>query len=78
MDPLTIHFAKTHLSRLIAQACAGEEVIIARGETPVVRLVPIEPRRNREFGAMRGRVVVDESFFEPLPDGELDAWDDGA
>ncbi|MCP5370582.1 MAG: type II toxin-antitoxin system Phd/YefM family antitoxin [Hyphomicrobiales bacterium] len=73
-----IHAAKTHLSRLIERVLAGEEVVIARGKTPVVKLVPVEPRpRGRVFGAMRGRAQVDERFFEPLPDDELDAWDGG-
>ena len=75
MKPIPIHKAKTNLSKLIERACAGEEVIIARGDHPVVKLVPLDhaPARRR-FGALRGRVVVDDSFFEPLPDDELDAW----
>jgi prevent-host-death family protein len=40
MRSVTVHEAKTNLSKLIEQACRGEEVIIARGATPVVRLVP--------------------------------------
>jgi antitoxin (DNA-binding transcriptional repressor) of toxin-antitoxin stability system len=48
--------------------------VIARGSVPVVRLVPIEPRVNRCFGALRGKIAVDERFDEPLPDDELDAW----
>jgi len=71
----TIREAKTHLSRLIDRACAGEEVVIARGQTPVVRLVPVgasEPVRR--FGAMRGRARVGDEFFEPLPEDELDTW----
>lgn len=73
---MPIHKAKTELSRLIERACAGEEVVIARGKEPVVRLVPIrrEPPRRR-FGALRGKLVVDDRFFEPLPDEELDAWE---
>lgn len=76
MKPVPIHKAKTELSRLIERACAGEEVIIARGKEPVVRLVPIRrelPRRR--FGALRGKLVVDDTFFEPLPDEELAAWE---
>ncbi|PYS34482.1 MAG: type II toxin-antitoxin system prevent-host-death family antitoxin [Acidobacteria bacterium] len=71
----SIHDAKTNLSRLIERACAGEEVVIARGKTPVVKLVPVEsdvPRR--EFGAMKGRARVTRAFFEPLPEEELAAW----
>lgn len=75
MATVTIHKAKTHLSRLIERACAGEDIIIARGPTPVVRLSPvIRPPVRREFGAMQDRVAFDESFFDPLPDDELDAW----
>ncbi len=72
---VTVHRAKTNLSRLIAQALAGEEIIIARGDTPAVRLVPVaveEPRRV--FGALKGRIRVTAAFFEPLPPEELAAW----
>jgi antitoxin (DNA-binding transcriptional repressor) of toxin-antitoxin stability system len=49
----TIHAAKTNLSRLIKRACAGEEVEIARGDTPVVRQVPVaQPVRERVFGVL--------------------------
>jgi len=72
----SIHAAKTNLSRLIERACAGEEVVIARGSTPVVRLVPIDRLPvGRTFGAMRGRAKVTTAFFEPLPDEELDGWE---
>jgi prevent-host-death family protein len=42
MTTYTIDDAKTHLSRLIEQACAGEEVVIVRGKTPLVKLVPVD------------------------------------
>lgn len=71
----SIHAAKTQLSRLVEQAEAGEEVIIARGSTPVVRLTKLRPvRRTRRFGAMRGRARVTKAFFERLPPDELDRW----
>lgn len=76
MKPVPISHAKTHLSRLIERACAGEEVVIAHGARPVVRLVPIEqPQQRRTFGTMRDLIAVDDAFFEPLPDAELRAWD---
>jgi prevent-host-death family protein len=76
MTRVTIHAAKTHLSRLIRRACAGEDIIIARGATPVARLVPMEPAGlGRVFGAMRGRARVDDAFFEPLSEDELAAWE---
>lgn len=69
MKPVTIHAAKTNLSRLIERACAGEEVIIARGKIPVVRLVPVAPAfLGRKFGVLRDRLAIDDSFFDPLPD----------
>lgn len=77
MKPVPIHKAKTHLSKLIERACEGEEVIIARGKEPVVRLVPITRRSGRSFGALRGRVWVDDTFFDPLPEDELEAWEGG-
>jgi prevent-host-death family protein len=71
----SIHAAKTNLSKLVERARAGEEVIIAKGQTPVVRLVSIEAvAPQRRFGALRGRARVTEAFFEPLPAAELDAW----
>ncbi|MGD0958944.1 MAG: type II toxin-antitoxin system Phd/YefM family antitoxin [Methylomonas sp.] len=75
MTTYTLYNAKTHLSSLIEKAVAGEEVIIAKGKTPLVKLVTL-PAVNpkREFGSMRGRARVDDAFFEPLPDEELDLW----
>lgn len=76
MSSVPIHYAKTHLSRLIEKACAGEEVVIARGKVPVVRLVPVVAKPSgRRFGAMQGRVWLDDSFFDPLPEEELTAWE---
>jgi prevent-host-death family protein len=76
MKTVTIHAAKTHLSRLIEEVTEGEQVVIARGKEPVARLVPIEPqKKGRMFGAMRGRAKVDRRFFEPLTDEEIEAWE---
>jgi len=73
---VTIHAAKTNLSRLIEDVSNGEEVVIARGRIPVARLVPIDAvQPRREFGAMRGRARVTDAFFEPLPPDELAAWE---
>jgi prevent-host-death family protein len=74
-DPISIHAAKTHLSRLIARAEAGEEIIIARGRKPVVKLVPIVAKPRRVAGRLKGQVSIGPEFFEPLPPEELDAWD---
>ena len=52
MKTVTVHTAKTHLSRLIEKAEAGEEVVIARGKVPAVRLVPVRAGKPaRRFGA---------------------------
>ncbi len=75
MSTYTLYNAKTHLSSLIEQACAGEEVIIAKGKTPLVKLVSLPASQpQRRFGAMQGQATVGEDFFEQLPDDELDAW----
>lgn len=75
MPTVTVHQAKTHLSQLIQRALRGEEIIIARGKTPVVRIQPLAPKVERKFGAMKGRARVDDSFFDPLPDEELALWE---
>lgn len=73
---ITVHEAKTQLSKLIDRACAGEDVIISRGDTPVVRLVPVTaPKPRRKFGAMKGRASTTRAFFDALPDEELEAWE---
>ena len=68
MAEVTIHEAKTHLSRLLRRVAAGEEIIILRSTTPVARLVPIEGALRREFGLDRGLFEVPEDFDDPLPD----------
>ena len=74
--PHTIHAAKTQLSRLVERAERGEEVVIARGSTPVARLTRLRPERpGRQFGAMRGHARVTRAFFEPLPESELKRWE---
>ncbi|MCY4627969.1 MAG: type II toxin-antitoxin system Phd/YefM family antitoxin [Acidobacteria bacterium] len=75
MATVNVHEAKTHLSRLLAQVEAGEEVVIARNGAPVARLVPCKGPGKRQFGALKGRLTVPESFFEPLPESELEAWE---
>lgn len=74
MAQFTVHDAKTNLSRLIADALAGLDVVIARGSVPAVRLVPVEQVGKRQFGAFKGKIKLDARFDEPLPDDELDAW----
>lgn len=69
-----MHYAKTNLSRLIEKALSGREIVIARGKTPVVRLVPFRAAPERKFGVMRGRARVTAAFFKPMSKAELDRW----
>ena len=76
MENVTIHRAKTNLSRLIEKACKGEEIIISRGAKPVVRLVAIDEKRGgRKPGAWKGKITIGPDFFEPLPPEELEGWE---
>ncbi len=68
-----MHEAKSTLSRLVEQAAAGEEILIARAGKPVVRLVPVE-RRKRRLGRWKGRVRMSRDFDAPLPADELAVW----
>jgi prevent-host-death family protein len=73
---VNVHEAKTHLSRILERVAAGEEVILAKAGKPVARIVPYEaPSRRRTFGYARGRIEIPDSFFEPLPDDELQGWE---
>ena len=66
---VSVHEAKTHLSRLLQQIAAGEDVIITLSGQPVARLVPIDEIRP-VFGIDEGRFVVPDDFDDPL-DEEL-------
>jgi len=74
MSISTIHEAKTNLSRLIQKAERGEEVVIARGKTPVAKIVPIKKAKRRNLGIFKGVFTVGPEFFEPLPEDELRLW----
>ena len=76
MATVTIHEAKTQLSKLIARAEAGEEIVIARGKEPVVRLAPVRAKPSREPGYLKGFAEIPDSFFfDPLPEEELRLWE---
>jgi prevent-host-death family protein len=70
-----VHEAKTHLSRLLEDVAAGEEVVITRRGEEVASLVPVRRRSARRLGIDRGRFVVPEDFDEPLPDELLAAFE---
>lgn len=78
MASVSVHEAKTNLSRLIAKVEAGEEVVITRNNRPVARLVREGPAKKKPLlGALKGQFTVDDSFFEPLSEEELALWYDG-
>jgi prevent-host-death family protein len=75
MRKVTIHAAKTQLSRLIEAALSGEDVVIAKGDKPVVRLVPI-PQGKFKFGVLEpGALGVGPDFLSPMDEEELAAWE---
>jgi prevent-host-death family protein len=59
---VNVHEAKTHLSRLLDRAAAGEEIVIGRAGKPVARLVPLADRQPRVFGALAGQVWISPDF----------------
>jgi antitoxin (DNA-binding transcriptional repressor) of toxin-antitoxin stability system len=66
METVTIRKAKADLSRLIQKACRGEEIVIARGKKPVVRLVALQDARgNRKPGALKGKLFCTPDAFDP-------------
>jgi prevent-host-death family protein len=76
MSTVTIHAAKTNLSKLLARVEAGEEIIIARGKTPIARLTSVRaPPATRRFGALKGIVSVGPEFFKPMTEAELAEWE---
>lgn len=78
MTIVNVDAAQSTLARLIEQALRGEDVVIARDDKPVVRLVPVDaPKPKRQFGSLKGKLVVPDSFFDPLPEEELRLWEGG-
>lgn len=77
MQIVNIHAAKTQLSRLIEEAAAGYEIIIARAGKPVARLVPFHAPlpAKRSLGALSGRLHIPDDFDAPLPDTVLDSFE---
>jgi prevent-host-death family protein len=71
----TVHAAKTHLSKLIEAALAGEEVVIARGDKPVVKLVPIEKASFRTGLLACQLTDPPPDFLEPMSEDELSRWE---
>ncbi len=80
-DPLKIynvHQAKTHLSKLIDRAHAGEEIIVAKAGEPWARIVPYAepaPLPPRKPGRLAGMNIDPDIWFEPMSDEERDIWE---
>jgi prevent-host-death family protein len=71
---VNVHEAKTHFSKLLEQAHAGQEIIVAKAGKPYARLVPLaQSASQRQAGRLKGK--VGDEFFEPLPEEELRAWE---
>lgn len=84
MQTVTVHEAKTHMSRLLARVEAGEEIVIARGRTEVAKLVPLHPpipkrRTPNRFAHLipPGKDVLEDGFWDPLPAEHLGLGLDG-
>jgi len=75
MHTVNIHEAKTTLSKLIDEALQGEEVIIARAGTPVIKLVPVEKKSKPIPGLLKGEIWIADDFDAPLPDDILNAFE---
>jgi prevent-host-death family protein len=73
---VNIHQAKTHLSKIVDEAAAGREVIIAKAGRKVVRLVPIDSKpRAKKLGGLKGRIRVPDDFNAPLDAGVMAAFE---
>jgi prevent-host-death family protein len=78
MTTINIHAAKTQLSRLVDQAAAGEEIIIAKAGKPIARLTSLGAKAElpkRRAGLLAGKLVIPDDFDAPLPDDLLDAFE---
>jgi len=75
---VNVHEAKTHFSKLLERAHAGEEIILAKAGQPYARLVPLKEAQKprRQPGRLKGMKLTD-AFFEPLPEDELKSWEEG-
>ncbi|AIE88053.1 type II toxin-antitoxin system Phd/YefM family antitoxin [Fimbriimonas ginsengisoli] len=75
MKQVNVHEAKTHLSRLLDEVEAGEDIVIARGGKPAVRLVPFGGDRPGVIGLLKGKMTVSDDFDDPLPEDLLDLFE---
>lgn len=72
MTVVNIYDAKTQLSKLVDEAAAGNDVVIARGGKPVARLTRLDiPKRKLRFGVLKGKIKISDDFDSALPDDVL-------
>jgi prevent-host-death family protein len=77
MATIKIHEAKTNLSKLLVRVESGEEIIIARAGKAVARLIPVRKAKfKRSPGSAKGRIIMDKSFLEPLPDELIKSFEE--
>ena len=69
-----IHEAKTHFSKLVKQAAAGQEVVVENGGKPVAKIVGYRPTAPRQPGLLAGKIAILAGFDE-LPAGFDKAFD---
>ncbi len=80
---VTIHEAKTNLSKLLKRVEAGEEIVISRGNKEIAKLAPLAddakalPRKSRGRGAWKGEAIIHPSFYDDMTPEELSLWEDG-
>lgn len=75
MRTINIHEAKTHLSRLVEEVAAGEEVILAKAGRPMVRLVPLNTPKALKIGLLEGRLTIPDDFDAPLSEDMLRSFE---
>jgi prevent-host-death family protein len=73
MKTVNVHEAKTHLSRLLEEVEAGEEIVLARNGKAVARLVPVGGVLRRP-GGLKGRIRIRRDFDAPLPEAIAKAF----
>jgi len=76
MRQVTIHAAKTHLSKLIEAVLSGEEIVIAKGSKPVARLVPVV-QGGFKVGLLEGKLGAAPDFLQPMEADDLALWEGG-
>lgn len=69
---VNIHYAKTHLSKLIEQAENGEEVVLARNGKPAVKLIPVPVKKKTLLGALKGKMWISDDFNSPETNKEIE------